>query len=169
MNSPNDNIHTTLGVAQDKKVHIQVLGRGAHSPPKADHNWKPINAFAMHLVRQIRAAQSICTRVGPKHQDLHVGNWNITSLNGKIFCWVISMHMWVLMTRHKRVLLEDKQTLTLTKKKVFATVLCHQWTVHNEYLFFGTRRSTCIPGTETWWDSTLSLISILSQQTCFLL
>ena len=29
MNSPNDDIHTALGIAQDKKVCIQILGRGA--------------------------------------------------------------------------------------------------------------------------------------------
>ena len=29
------------------------------------------------------AAQSIYTQVGPKHQDLCMGNWNVTSLNGK--------------------------------------------------------------------------------------
>ena len=28
-------------------------------------------------------AHSICTRVGPKHQDLCMGNWKVTSLNGK--------------------------------------------------------------------------------------
>ena len=29
------------------------------------------------------AAHSICTRVGPKHRDLCMGNWNVTLLNGK--------------------------------------------------------------------------------------
>ena len=29
------------------------------------------------------AVHSACTQVGPKHQDLHMGNWNVTSLNGK--------------------------------------------------------------------------------------
>ena len=29
------------------------------------------------------AVDSICTRVGPKHRDLRMGIWNITSLNGK--------------------------------------------------------------------------------------
>ena len=67
MNSPNDNIHTASGVTQDKKVCVWALGRGdhlknkLHSPPQTDHNWKPINAFAMHLGRQMVAAHSICT------------------------------------------------------------------------------------------------------------
>ena len=46
MNSLNDNIiHTVLGIAQDRKVCVQVLGRGAHlksklhSPPPGDCNW----------------------------------------------------------------------------------------------------------------------------------
>ena len=52
MNSSNDHIHTTLGVARDKKVRVRALGIGArlkstlHSPPQADRSWKPINAFA---------------------------------------------------------------------------------------------------------------------------
>ena len=29
------------------------------------------------------ARQNICTRIGPKHRDLRVGNWNVTSLKGK--------------------------------------------------------------------------------------
>ena len=29
------------------------------------------------------AAHRICTRVGPKHRDLYMGNWNVTSRNGK--------------------------------------------------------------------------------------
>ena len=29
------------------------------------------------------AAHSICTRVGPKHRDFCMGNWNVTLLNGK--------------------------------------------------------------------------------------
>ena len=65
---------------QDKKVCIGALGRGAHlksklhSSPQADYNWKPINAFATCLGRQMKAAHSICTQIGPKHQDLHMGN-----------------------------------------------------------------------------------------------
>ena len=48
MNSPNDNIHTASGVAQDKSVRVRALGRGAcskcklHSPLQADRNWKHI-------------------------------------------------------------------------------------------------------------------------------
>ena len=44
MNSPNDNIDTASGVAQDKKVCVWALGRGArskhnlHSPPQTDYN-----------------------------------------------------------------------------------------------------------------------------------
>ena len=82
-------IFSTSGVAQDKKVCVQALDRGRrlksklHSPPKADRNWKPISAFATRLGRQMRAEHSICTRVGFKHRDLCIGNWNVTSLNGK--------------------------------------------------------------------------------------
>ena len=89
MNSSNDNIHTASSVAQDEKVRVSALGSGArsksklHFPPQADRYWKPINAFATLLGRQIGAMQSICTRVGPKHRDLRMGNWNITSLNEK--------------------------------------------------------------------------------------
>ena len=67
MNSLNDNIHTALDVMQDKKVCVQALGRVAcsksklHSPPQADRNGKPINAFTMHLGRQMGAVHSICT------------------------------------------------------------------------------------------------------------
>ena len=89
MNSPNDNIHTASGVAQDKKVRVRALGRGAclksklHFPPEADRNRKPINAFATRLGRQTGAAHSICTRVGPKQRDFRMSNWNVISLNGK--------------------------------------------------------------------------------------
>ena len=31
----------------------------------------------------MRAAHNICTRVGPKHRDLRMGNWNVSSLKGK--------------------------------------------------------------------------------------
>ena len=76
MNSPKNNIRTALGVAQDKKVRVRALGRGVrskwklYSPPQADHNWKPINAFATRLWRKIGAAHNIFTRVGPKHRGL---------------------------------------------------------------------------------------------------
>ena len=89
MNSLNDNIYTASDVMQDKKVHTQALGRRIHSKSKlhsssqADHNWKLINAFAMRLERQMGAAHSICTRVGPKHWSLFMGNWSVTLLNGK--------------------------------------------------------------------------------------
>ena len=79
MNSTNDNIHTASGVAQNKNVRVQALGRGAHSksklhsPPQADRNWKPINAFAVCLGRQMGAAHNIYTRVGFKHRDLGDG------------------------------------------------------------------------------------------------
>ena len=73
MNSPNDNTHTPLGVVLDKKICIQSLGKEVHSKsklhslPQADRNWKPINAFATCLGRQMGAPHSICTQVGPKH------------------------------------------------------------------------------------------------------
>ena len=59
MNSSNDNINTASGVAQDKKVCVWALGRGArsknklHFPPQPDRNWKFINAFATRLGRQM--------------------------------------------------------------------------------------------------------------------
>ena len=38
----------------------------------------------MHSLRVGEANRSsIRTRVGPKHQDLRMGNWNVTSLKGK--------------------------------------------------------------------------------------
>ena len=89
MNSLNDNIVTASGVEQNKKVRVWALGRGSYSksklysPPQADHNWKPINAFAGHLGRQMGAEDNICTRVGPKRQDFFMGNWNVTLLNEK--------------------------------------------------------------------------------------
>ena len=53
------------------------------------------------------------------------------------------MHIWVLMTTHGRVLLGDKKTLTLTEAEgtIFAAVLWHQQTMHNEYLFLAQRYS----------------------------
>ena len=89
MNSSNGNIYPRSSIAQNKKVCIQTLSRGAHlksklhSPPQADCNWKPINAFATHMGRKMGAAHSICTQVDPKHWDLHMGNWSVTSLNEK--------------------------------------------------------------------------------------
>ena len=67
MNSLNDNIYTAPGVARYKNVRDRALGRGArsksklHSLPLADRNWKPINAFATRLGRQMEAAHSIFT------------------------------------------------------------------------------------------------------------
>ena len=37
----------------------------------------------MHLLRVWGSKWRQCTRVGPKHRDLRMGIWNITSLNGK--------------------------------------------------------------------------------------
>ena len=51
MNSPNDNIHTASGVAQDKSVRVRALGTGVcskyklHSPLQAGRNWKHINSL----------------------------------------------------------------------------------------------------------------------------
>ena len=89
MNIPNDNIHTTLCIVQDKKGHFWASGRrthlksNLHSTSQADQNWKPIKAFAVHLGRKMGAMHRIYTRVGPKHQDLCMGIWNITSFNEK--------------------------------------------------------------------------------------
>ena len=83
MNSPNDNIHTPSGVAQNKKIRVRALGRTARSKSKLHSSAKPINAFATRLGRQMGTAHSICTRVGPKRQNLCMGNWNVTSLKGK--------------------------------------------------------------------------------------
>ena len=52
-------------------------------PSQADRNWKPIDAFATRLGRQMRAAHISCTSVGPKHRDLCMGNWNVASPYGK--------------------------------------------------------------------------------------
>ena len=85
----NDNIHTASGVAREKNVRVRALDRGAclkrklHFPSQTDSNWKPINGFATRLGRQMEAAHDICTRVGAKNRDLCIGNWNVTSLNGK--------------------------------------------------------------------------------------
>ena len=81
MNSLNDNIHTALGVVQDKKVRVWALDRGACSKSKLNVTGNP--SIHTHLGKQMRAAHSICTRVGPKHQNLCMGNWNITSLKRK--------------------------------------------------------------------------------------
>ena len=67
MNSSNENIHDASGITQDEKICIWALGREAclrsklNFLPQANHNWKPIIAFPMHLGRQMGAAYSICT------------------------------------------------------------------------------------------------------------
>ena len=71
MNALNDNIYTASGIAQDKKVCVQALGRRScsksklHSPLQADHNWKPINAFAMHLGRQMEQHTVLVLKLVP--------------------------------------------------------------------------------------------------------
>ena len=71
------------------KGRVWGLGRGIrlksklHSFSRADHNWKPINAFATRLQRIMGTAHNICTRVDSKHKNLCMGNWNVTSLKGK--------------------------------------------------------------------------------------
>ena len=64
-----------------------LLKSKLHSPPQADHNWKPINAFPTCLGRQMEVVHSICTQIGPKHQDLCMGSWNITSFMEKNRNW----------------------------------------------------------------------------------
>ena len=59
INSPNDNIYTALGVAQNEKFRVWALGKGArlksklHSLPQADRTWKPINVIATHLGKRL--------------------------------------------------------------------------------------------------------------------
>ena len=85
MNSSNDNIYSASGVAQNKHVRVRALDRGTrskgnlYSPPQADRNWKPINAFATRLVTHIGASLCICTRVGPKHRHLRIGGGRAVS------------------------------------------------------------------------------------------
>ena len=80
MNNLNDNIYAASGVAQNKRVRVWALDRRAcsksklHSPPQADRNWKPINAFATHLESHMGTAHSICTLVGPTYRDVCMGN-----------------------------------------------------------------------------------------------
>ena len=82
-NSSNDNIHTASGIAQDKKVCIWALSRWGcsksklHSPPQADHNWKPINAIAMRLRKQMRAGTVSVLKLVP---------------NIEIFGWAMERH-----------------------------------------------------------------------------
>ena len=88
-NRPKQSKNTALGVMQNKKVCVWALGRGTllkskpHSPPQVDCNWKPINAFPMCLERQMDVVHSNCTQIGPKHQDLCMGIWNVTLLMEK--------------------------------------------------------------------------------------
>ena len=89
MESCNNNIHAASDGALDKKVRVQVLGRGIRlknklqSLPQADRHRIPTNAVAKRLGRQMGAAQRKCTRVGPNCRDLAIGNWNASSLTGK--------------------------------------------------------------------------------------
>ena len=89
MDSCNSNIDTASDGAQDKKVHIRVLGRGTRSksklqsPPQADRHRILTNTVAKRLGRQMGAARRKCTWVGPNCRDLAIGNWNVSSLTGK--------------------------------------------------------------------------------------
>ena len=89
MESCNINIHTASDSALDEKVRIRVFGRGTRSKsklqslPQADRHWKPTNAGAKRLGRQMGTAHTTCTRVGLKCRDLAVGNWNVSLLTGK--------------------------------------------------------------------------------------
>ena len=53
----NNDIHTASNGAQDKKVHVRVLGGGTRlknklqSPPQADRHRKPTNAVAKRFGR----------------------------------------------------------------------------------------------------------------------
>ena len=49
----NKNLEKSLG----RKARLKSK---LHSLPQADRNWKPINAFATRLGRQIGTAHSIC-------------------------------------------------------------------------------------------------------------
>ena len=62
----NNNIYTASDSAQDKKVRVQVLGRGTRSknklqsPLQADRHRKPTNEVARRLGRQVWAAYRKC-------------------------------------------------------------------------------------------------------------
>ena len=92
-NRPKQSNNTALGVMENKKVCVWALGRGTllksklHSPSQTDYNWKPINAFPTCLGRQMEVVHSICTQIGPKHQDFCMGIWNFTSLMEKNRNW----------------------------------------------------------------------------------
>ena len=92
-NRPKQSKNTALGVMQNKKVCVWALGRGTllksklHSPPQVDCNWKPINAFPTCLERKMDVVHSICTQIGPKHQDLCMGIRNVTLLMEKNRNW----------------------------------------------------------------------------------
>ena len=52
MNSLNDNIYTVSGVAQDKKVRVRTLGRGAHSESTVfSHKPTVTESLSMHSLR----------------------------------------------------------------------------------------------------------------------
>ena len=67
MESCDNNIYAASDGAQDKKVRVQVSDRGTRSKNKlqsssqADRHWKPTNAVAKRLGRQMEAAQRKCT------------------------------------------------------------------------------------------------------------
>ena len=52
MNSPSDNIHTALGLVQDKKVRVRALGRGARSKISYifPHKLTVTENLSMHLL-----------------------------------------------------------------------------------------------------------------------
>ena len=105
MNSPNGNIRTASGVAQDKKVRVRPSGREAcsksklHFPPQADHNWKSVNAFATRLGRQMGATENICINLVP---NIEIFAWETgTSLhsieNNRNWFWKQSSIILILM------------------------------------------------------------------------
>ena len=74
---------------RNKKVRIRVLGGGTRSknklqfPPQADRHRKPTNVVAKRLGRQMGAAHTKYTLVGPNCRNLAIGNWNVLSLTGR--------------------------------------------------------------------------------------
>ena len=70
-NIPKQSNNTALGVMQNKKVCIWALERETllksklHSPPQADHNWKPINAFPTCLGRQMEVVHVSALKLVP--------------------------------------------------------------------------------------------------------
>ena len=76
-------IHATSDSGQDKNVRVRVLGWETRSKSKlqcfskADLHWKPTNAVAKHLGRQIGAEHRKYTRGQPNCLDLAIGDWNV--------------------------------------------------------------------------------------------